>query len=85
MVDRDDANSVARKEAVQPSLWDRLVDEIPSISAEHEALVRDLTKALGDAEQVTALVGDGTRAIERRDDLDEDTKLLAQTRFAKGL
>lgn len=77
MVDRDDATSLARQEAVQPSLWDRLVDELPGMDAEHDALMRDLTKALGDRAQVETLVGGGTRAIARRDDLDEDTKQLA--------
>ncbi|MBU2980565.1 type VI secretion system baseplate subunit TssE [Lentibacter algarum] len=76
-MDRDDTNSVARQEAVQPSLWDRLVDELPGMSAEHDALVRDLTKALGDVEQVSAVIAGGTREVERRDDLDDDTKQLA--------
>lgn len=77
MADRDESTAVARQEAVQPSLWDRLVDELPGISAERDALQRDLTKALGDAEQVAALVSGGARGIERRTDLDEDTKQLA--------
>lgn len=77
MVKHDDATSVARQEAVQPSLWDRLVDDLPGISAEHDALVRDLTKELGDADAVDTLIVGGTRAVERRTDLDEDTKQLA--------
>ncbi|MEQ6250640.1 type VI secretion system baseplate subunit TssE [Sulfitobacter sp. HNIBRBA3233] len=77
MADRETNPSVARQEAVQPSLWDRLVDDLPGLDAEHDALVRDLTKALGSADDVAALIGGGTRAIERHSDLDEDAKLLA--------
>ncbi len=77
MVNRDNATSVARQEAVQPSLWDRLVDDLPGISAEHDALVRDLTKALGERGGIEALIAGGTRAVEQRADLDEDTKQLA--------
>lgn len=77
MADRDDATLVARQEAVQPSLWDRLVDDLPGINAEHDALVRDLTKVFGSETDVAALISGGSRAIERHGELDEDTKLLA--------
>lgn len=77
MAERDDATSVARQEAVQPSLWDRLVDDLPGIVAEHSALERDLAKALGDVSEVEALISGGTRAVERRADLDDDTRHLA--------
>ena len=56
MVSRSDVTSVARHETVQPSLWDRLVDDLPGISAEHDALLRDLTKAIGDAGGVEAMI-----------------------------
>ncbi|WP_415182311.1 type VI secretion system baseplate subunit TssE [Phaeovulum sp.] len=77
MVDQGDVNAVARQEAVQPSLWDRLVDELPGMDAEHDALLRDLTKALGSAAEVQALISGGARAVEERGDLDERVKLLA--------
>ena len=77
MADQGDRTPVARQEAVQPSLWDRLVDELPGMDAEHDALLRDLTKALGSLADVEALVSGGTRAIEARDDLDEETRQLA--------
>lgn len=77
MAEREDTPQVARQEAVQPSLWDRLIDDLPGIEAEHDALVRDLTKVLGDAERVAGLIANGARAIERLTDLDEDAKLLA--------
>ncbi|MDO5756825.1 MAG: type VI secretion system baseplate subunit TssE [Rhodobacterales bacterium] len=77
MADQGDRTPVARQEAVQPSLWDRLVDELPGMDAEHDALLRDLTRALGSLADVEALVSGGTRAIEARDDLDEETRQLA--------
>lgn len=77
MVSRSDVTSVARHETVQPSLWDRLVDDLPGISAEHDALLRDLTKAIGDAGGVEAMIAGGTRAVERRTDIDAETKQLA--------
>lgn len=80
--DRDNVNTVARQEAVQPSLWDRLIDDLPGIDAEYGALTRDLARALGDAGDVAVLVAGGTRAIERHGDLDEDTKLLAHRLMA---
>ncbi|PWJ16559.1 type VI secretion system baseplate subunit TssE [Jannaschia seohaensis] len=77
MPDLDSASLVARQEAVQPSLWDRLVDDLPGLLAERGDLHRDLTAILGDAAQVDALVAGGMRAIEARDDLDEATRRLA--------
>lgn len=77
MDQRDNATSVARQEAIQPSLWDRLIDDLPGMIAEHDALTRDLAKALGNASEVEALTAGGTRAVERREDLSEDTKQLA--------
>lgn len=77
MVDQGDAASVARQEAVQPSLWDRVVDDLPGMDAERDALVRDLAKVLGDSAKVEALISGGTRAIERSDALDEQARLLA--------
>ncbi|ETX30236.1 type VI secretion system baseplate subunit TssE [Roseivivax isoporae] len=62
---------------MQPSLWDRLTDDLPGLVAETEALRRDLARALGDAASADALVAGGTREIERRTDLDDDTRLLA--------
>lgn len=77
VADRDDAASVARQEAVQPSLWDRLVDDLPGIEAEHDALIRDLSEGVGDEAQVMALISGGAAAVERHAGLDEDAKFLA--------
>ncbi len=77
MADRSEAPTVSRQEAVQPSLWDRLVDDLPGLVAESEALRRDLSRALGAEAEAEALIAGGARAIEQRGDLDEDTRLLA--------
>lgn len=77
MADRNDAQSVARQEAVQPSLWDRLVDDLPGLSAEYDALHRDLVKALGGTTEADALIGGGARAVERHEALDDKTRQLA--------
>jgi type VI secretion system protein ImpF len=77
VAERDEAPQVARQEAVQPSLWDRLVDDLPGIDAERDALIRDLTKTLGDANRVADLIAGGTRAIAQLGDVDEETSALA--------
>jgi type VI secretion system protein ImpF len=77
VADRGETPSVSRQEAVQPSLWDRLVDDLPGLVAESDALRRDLSRALGADGDAEALISGGTRGIEKRDDLDEDTRLLA--------
>ena len=77
MADRAGAPPVSRQEAVQPSLWDRLVDDLPGLVAESGALRRDLVRLLASEEEADALVAGGTRAIEQRGDLDDDTRLLA--------
>lgn len=69
--------AVSRQDAVQPSLWDRLVDDLPGLSAEATALGRDLGRALGSPEAAEALVASGARGIEARDDLPDATRLVA--------
>jgi type VI secretion system protein ImpF len=66
----------ATREAAQPSLWDRLVNDLPGlgveIAAERDALGRELGP-----EQLEALLGGGTRAIDARITLpDEDRRRL---------
>lgn len=78
MVTGADAHDpVSRQEAVQPSLWDRLVNDLPGLTAEIDALSAELAPRLGSREAVAALVDGGTRAVERRADLDEDARRLA--------
>lgn len=63
----------ARSERVQPSLWDRLRDDLPGLVAETDALRAELSGALG-AERVETLAAGGVRAIERATDLDQSTR-----------
>ncbi len=74
----------SRQEAVQPSLWDRLTDDLPGIVAESEGLRRELDKLLPEAGAIDTLLEGGARAIEARTDLDDETRqrlhrLLQQT------
>ena len=76
--------SGSRQEAVQPSLWDRLTDDLPGIVAESEGLRRELEKSLPEPGALDALLEGGARAIEARTDLDDETRqrlhrLLRQT------
>lgn len=78
MADRSEAPAGSRQEAVQPSLWDRLVDDLPGLAEESDALRRDLARALGtSAEEAETLAAGGARLIEQRQDLTEETRLLA--------
>jgi type VI secretion system protein ImpF len=63
----------SRTEAVQPSLWDRLVDDLPGIVSETDRQRADLVARLG-AASVEAVLAGGGRAIEANDDLDADTR-----------
>lgn len=68
---------MARQEAVQPSLWDRLINDLPGIEAEVINLRRELAKALGEDEaSVDVLVAGGTRAVERHETMTDDQKIL---------
>lgn len=77
MADRDDAGTVSRQEAVQPSLWDRLVDDLPGLRGEADALSRELAADLGDAAAVEALIAGGARAVEALTDADDDLRQRA--------
>ncbi len=68
------ATPLARSEAIQPSFWDRLVNDLPGLEAEIESQQRHLTKTVGGAEKLDALLDGGTRAVEATADLSEDTK-----------
>ena len=60
----------SRREAVQPSLWDRLVDDLPGIIAESDRRQADLLAQIG-PERLGAVLASGTRGIERDSDLTE--------------
>ena len=68
-MDDQAAGRAARREAVQPSLWDRLVDDLPGLAAEIDALGRELGEAVGGGDELGRLVGGGARAVEQRADL----------------
>ena len=74
----------SRQEAVQPSLWDRLTDDLPGIVAESDGLRRELAKRLPELDTIDELLEGGARAIEARTDLDDEVRqrlhrLLQQT------
>lgn len=68
---------ISRSEAVQPSLWDRLVDDLPGVLAESQGLERELARALGETAKVQDLIAGGARAIEAHPDLSDDARLQA--------
>ena len=73
----------SRQEAVQPSLWDRLTDDLPGIAAESEGLRRELEKHLPEPGALDDLLEGGARAIEARADLDDETKIRAHRLLQK--
>jgi type VI secretion system protein ImpF len=52
----------ATREAVQPSLWDRLVNDLPGVASEIEGLRRALARELA-PERLAALIAGGARAV----------------------
>lgn len=76
MIDRVDTPQAIR-EAVQPSLWDRLLDDLHDLSAEAAAHRRELGRLLGGDQAVEALLAGGARAIAAETRLDDDAKRLA--------
>jgi type VI secretion system protein ImpF len=71
------ANSVAsglsRREAVQPSLWDRLVDDLPGLVSETEIRRAELSAQIG-ADRLTRLMAGEPRMLEQETDLDEQVR-----------
>ncbi|MGL4236918.1 type VI secretion system baseplate subunit TssE [Tabrizicola sp.] len=63
----------SRTEAVQPSLWDRLVDDLPGIVTETDRQRADLASRIG-AAKVDAILAGGPRSIEADPELDEETR-----------
>jgi type VI secretion system protein ImpF len=66
----------SRREAVQPSLWDRLVDDLPGLVAETDRRRKELENEIG-ADRVARLVVGGRRALEREASLDQDERRAA--------
>ncbi len=69
------ASGGAVRESVQPSLWDRLVNDLPGLGSEIGWLRRQLEGEIG-AERLDALLGGGARAVEA------DASLSAEQRKA---
>ncbi len=75
----------SRTEAVQPSLWDRLVDDLPGIVTETDRQRAELTARIG-AAKVEAVLAGGARSVEADEDFDPDTRRdlhLFLTRMAR--
>lgn len=58
----------AKREAVQPSLWDRLVNDLPGLSSEIEELRRALAIELGE-EKLDTLLSGSTQSIDADGDV----------------
>lgn len=69
-----DFTTTARQEMVQPSLWDRLVDDLPGVVAETDSLMHELQTDLGPDFDLGQIIDGGTRAVERRTDLDDEMR-----------
>jgi type VI secretion system protein ImpF len=75
----------SRTEAVQPSLWDRLVDDLPGIVTETDRQRAELAARIG-AGKVEAVLAGGARSVEADEDFDPDTRRelhLFLTRMAR--
>jgi type VI secretion system protein ImpF len=63
----------SRREAVQPSLLDRLVDELPGLAAETDRRRSELAREVG-AERLDRIMLGGHRALEQEVSLDQDER-----------
>lgn len=78
-----ESNAQSRREAVQPSLWDRLLDDLPGLGADIARARAALAGTLG-GERLAGLLAGGRRALEDDKDLTVDQRkavhvLLSQT------
>ncbi len=73
----------ARQERVQPSLWDRLVDELPGVLAETDSLRLELTKELGRDVDLEQIVLGGARAVEQQTGLSDEQRQKLHVYVAK--
>jgi type VI secretion system protein ImpF len=67
----------ARREAVQPSLWDRLVNDLPGLASEIDGLRQALQDELG-AERLDGLLAGSSRLIDADAELTSDQKRRLQ-------
>lgn len=78
-----DSSTQSRREAVQPSLWDRLLDDLPGLGADITRARAALASALGE-DRLAGILAGGRRALEEDKDLTTDQRkavhvLLTQT------
>lgn len=64
----------AQSEALQPSLWDRMVNDLPGLDAEITSLRHELATALGGAEKLDEMIEGAAHAIGAASDLTDDTR-----------
>jgi type VI secretion system protein ImpF len=72
---RPDGIQRAAREAVQPSLWDRLVNDLPGLTSEIDALRRSARSQI-DADRLDALIEGGARLVDAAPELDAEQKSL---------
>lgn len=70
---------VARSEAVQPSLWDRLQDDLPGLDSEIASLRESLVEELGEDYDLTGLLDGGLSELRRDTTLTESAYRQAHT------
>ena len=63
----------AKREAVQPSLWDRLVNDLPGLTSEIDELRKSLHAELG-AERLDVLLASNAQVIDSSTDLSSEQK-----------
>lgn len=63
----------ATRETIQPSLWDRLVNDLPGLSSEIKDL-RQMLQGDTDAERLDSMVAGGVREVESATDLSIEQK-----------
>ena len=69
---------MARSEAVQPSLWDRLLDDLPGLVSELDSIKAKLAEELGEDFDPDSLLEGGLLALRRNKQLEEAGYHLAQ-------
>ena len=75
---------VARSEAVQPSLWDRLQDDLPGLVSEIASLREALIEELGEDYDLDGLLDGGLSSLRRNTQLNETAYHLAHQFVVKS-
>lgn len=80
----DIAVATARQELVQPSLWDRLVDELPGVVAETDSLRTELKNEIEVEIDFDQIIQGGARAVEQLTDLSDELRQKLHVLVAKS-